>query len=147
VKNNLQGFGFLAPRSAGLRVLGSVWNSSLFPQRAPEDSVLLTSFVGGAFDAAAAQLSPQELQNMVHQELRRVLGISETPVIGNVHVWRQAIPQYDLRHFLRVIEFSQKIAGIPGLAFAGNYLDGPSVGSVVDRARKVADYVLDGPIR
>jgi protoporphyrinogen oxidase len=62
-------------------------------------------------------------------------------------MWRQAIPQYDLRHFLRVIAFSQKIAGIPGLAFAGNYLDGPSVGSVVDRARKVADYVLDGPVR
>jgi oxygen-dependent protoporphyrinogen oxidase len=147
VKNNLRGFGFLAPRNAGLRVLGCVWNSSLFPQRAPEDSVLLTSFVGGAFDVAAVQLSPQELQNLAHQELRRVLGISETPVIGNVQVWRQAIPQYDLRHFLRVIAFSQKIAGIPGLGFAGNFLKGPSVASVVDRARKVADYVLDGPVR
>lgn len=147
VTNSLYGFGFLAPRSAGLRVLGCVWNSSLFPQRAPEDSVLLTSFVGGAFDAPATQLASQELQNLVHQELRRVLGISETPVITNVQVWRQAIPQYDLRHFLRVIAFSQKIAGIPGLAFAGNFLDGPSVGSVVDRARKVADYVLDGPVR
>ncbi|HZC66206.1 MAG TPA: protoporphyrinogen oxidase [Candidatus Dormibacteraeota bacterium] len=147
VKNSLRGFGFLAPRNAGLRVLGCVWNSSLFPQCAPEDSVLLTSFVGGAFDPGAAQLSPQEVQNVVHQELRRVLGISETPVIGNVHAWQQAIPQYDLRHFLRVIAFSQKIAGIPGLAFAGNYSDGPSIGSVVDRARKVADYVLDGPVR
>ncbi len=147
VKDTLRGFGFLAPRNAGLRVLGCVWNSSLFPQRAPDDSVLLTSFVGGAFDVAATQLSPQELQNLVHQELRRVLGISEAPVIANVQVWRQAIPQYDLRHFLRVIAFSQKIAGIPGLGFAGNFLDGPSVGSVVDRARKVADYVLDGPVR
>jgi oxygen-dependent protoporphyrinogen oxidase len=147
VKNSLRGFGFLAPRNAGLRVLGCVWNSSLFPQRAPEDSVLLTSFVGGAFDVPATQLSPQELQNLVHQELRRLLGISETPVIANVQVWRQAIPQYDLRHFLRVIAFSQKIAGIPGLGFAGNFLEGPSIGSVVDRARKVADYVLDGPVR
>jgi protoporphyrinogen/coproporphyrinogen III oxidase len=147
VKNNLQGFGFLAPRNAGRRVLGCVWNSSLFPERAPDDAVLLTSFVGGAFDDGATQLAPPELENLVHQELRRVLGIGETPIIGNVQVWRRAIPQYDLRHFLRVISFSQKIAGIPGLAFAGNYLDGPSVGSVVDRARKVADYVLDGPVR
>jgi protoporphyrinogen/coproporphyrinogen III oxidase len=147
VTNSLRGFGFLAPRKAGLRLLGCVWNSSLFPQRAPDDSVLLTSLVGGAFDVAATQLSPQELQNLVHQELRRVLGISETPVIGNVQMWHQAIPQYDLRHFLRVMAFSQKVAGIPGLGFAGNYLDGPSVSSVVDRARKVADYVLDGPVR
>jgi protoporphyrinogen/coproporphyrinogen III oxidase len=147
VKNRLQGFGFLAPRKSGLRSLGCVWNSSLFPERAPDGSVLLTSFVGGAFDPGAAQLPPQELQNVVHQELRRVLGISEPPVIANVQIWPQAIPQYDLEHFRRGITCSQKVAGFPGLALAGNYLDGPSVGNVVDRARKLADYVLDGPPR
>lgn len=147
VANSLQGFGFLAPRKSGLRLLGCVWNSSLFPDRAPGDSVLLTSFVGGAFDPGAALLPPQELQNIVHQELRRILGISEAPTIANVHIWPQAIPQYDLEHFRRGIAFSQKVAGFPGLALAGNYLDGPAVGTVVDRARKVADYVLDGPPR
>jgi oxygen-dependent protoporphyrinogen oxidase len=147
VKNSLQGFGFLAPRTSGLRTLGCVWNSSLFPDRAPQDSVLLTSFVGGAFDTGAPQLPPQELQNIVHQELRRVLGISEMPVIANVQIWPQAIPQYDPAHFRRGITCSQKVAGFPGLALAGNYLDGPAIGTVVDRARKLADYVLDGPPR
>ncbi len=147
VTNSLHGFGFLAPRGSGLRTLGCVWNSSLFADRAPEDSALLTSFVGGAFDSGAALLPPQELQNIVHQELRRVLGISESPVIANVQIWPQAIPQYDLEHFRRGITFSQKVAGFPGLALAGNYLDGPAVGTVVDRARKVADYVLDGAPR
>src|SRR5256885_11949186 len=42
---SLDGFGFLVPRSAGLRVLGSVWNSSLFPGRAPDGQALLTTFV------------------------------------------------------------------------------------------------------
>ena len=115
------------------------------PGCAPEGSVLLTSFVGGAFDPAACKLPPQDLQTIVHQELRRVLDITEAPIISNVQIWPRAIPQYDLGHHRRTQLLNQKVATFPGLALAGNYFDGPAVGAVVDRARKVADYVLDGP--
>ena len=48
-----RGFGFLVPRTEGLRLLGTVWNSFLFPGRAPETPEKMasfTSFVGGATD-------------------------------------------------------------------------------------------------
>jgi oxygen-dependent protoporphyrinogen oxidase len=147
VQHSLHAFGFLAARNSGLRVLGSVWNSSLFPERAPADSVLLTSFVGGSGDLSAVKLTPKELETVVHRELARILGITEAPIISNVHIWPQAIPQYDLQHHRRTQVLGQKIAAFPGLALAGNYLDGPAIGAVVDRARKLADYVLDGPPR
>ena len=147
VTNSLHGFGFLAPRGSGLRNTRLRLEFVVIRGSRARGFGLLTSFVGGAFDSGAALLPPQELQNIVHQELRRVLGISESPVIANVQIWPQAIPQYDLEHFRRGITFSQKVAGFPGLALAGNYLDGPAVGTVVDRARKVADYVLDGAPR
>ena len=54
VGHSLEGFGFLVPRSSGLRILGTVWNSSLFSNRAPEGHVLVTSFVGGALDPQIA---------------------------------------------------------------------------------------------
>jgi oxygen-dependent protoporphyrinogen oxidase len=146
ITNPLHGFGFLVPRSANLRILGCVWNSSLFAGRAPEGAVLLTSFVGGVFDPAAANLAPQALETLVHQELRRILDITEAPILSNTHVWRRAIPQYDLTHYGRTQQLHQKLGAFPGLALAGNYLDGPAVGTVVDRARKLADYVLDGPL-
>jgi len=61
VGDSLAGFGFLVPRSSGLGILGTVWNSSLFPGRAPAGEVLLTSFVGGATNPGAISKSPEQL--------------------------------------------------------------------------------------
>ncbi len=59
------GFGFLVPRSEGLRVLGTVWNSSLFPGRAPEGMACFTSFAGGATDPALFELSDEEITQII----------------------------------------------------------------------------------
>ncbi|MBV8515548.1 MAG: protoporphyrinogen oxidase, partial [Acidobacteria bacterium] len=75
----LNGFGFLIPRSAGVRTLGTVWNSSLFPNRAPDGQALLTSFIGGATDPLAVKLSPDELAAIVHKEISTILKIRSGP--------------------------------------------------------------------
>jgi oxygen-dependent protoporphyrinogen oxidase len=141
VGHSLNGFGFLVPRSAGLRVLGSVWNSSLFPGRAPEGHALLTSFVGGATDSAAAALEPQELVNLVHREISPVLSVKSAPVFSSVTVWPRALPQYNLGYGGRLARIDQLRAQFPGLWLAGNYLRGPAIGSCVDQALAVAEEV------
>jgi protoporphyrinogen/coproporphyrinogen III oxidase len=141
VGHSLNGFGFLVPRSAGLRILGAVWNSSLFPGRAPEGQALLTSFVGGATDPAAATLEPQELASLVHREISPVLSIANAPVFSNVTIWPRALPQYNLGHADRLARLEQLRAQLPGLWLTGNYLRGPAIGSCVDQALAVAEEV------
>jgi oxygen-dependent protoporphyrinogen oxidase len=141
VGHSLNGFGFLVPRSAGLRVLGSVWNSSLFPGRAPEGHALLTSFVGGATDAPAATLQPQELTSLVHREISPLLAIANAPVFSNVTIWPRALPQYNLGHADRLARIEQLRAQLPGIWLTGNYLRGPAIGSCVDQALSVAEEV------
>jgi oxygen-dependent protoporphyrinogen oxidase len=141
VGHSLNGFGFLVPRSAGLRVLGSVWNSSLFPGRASEGQALLTSFVGGATDPAAATLEPQELTSLVHREISPLLSIANAPVFSNVTLWPRALPQYNLGHADRLARLEQLRAQFPGIWLTGNYLRGPAVGSCVDQALAVAEEV------
>jgi protoporphyrinogen/coproporphyrinogen III oxidase len=141
VAHSLDGFGFLSPRSSGLRVLGSVWNSSLFPERAPPGHVLLTSFIGGATDPSAASLSAQDLTELVHRELAPILGIRAAPVFSHTQVYRHALPQYNLGHAERLQALARMRGNLPGLFFVGNYLHGPAVGSCVELAMEAAEAI------
>jgi oxygen-dependent protoporphyrinogen oxidase len=145
VGHSLNGFGFLVPRSARLRVLGSVWNSSLFPGRAPAGNALLTSFVGGATDPEAAMLEPQELVRLIHSEISPLLSIAGEPVFSSVTIWPRALPQYNLGHAGCLARIEQLRAQFPGLWLAGNYLRGPAIGSCVDQALAVAEEVRERP--
>ncbi|HEY6945717.1 MAG TPA: protoporphyrinogen oxidase, partial [Candidatus Acidoferrum sp.] len=141
VGHSLDGFGFLVPRSTGLRILGTVWNSSLFPGRAPEGHVLLTSFVGGATDPAAAKLSSEELSSLVHREICPLLSIKGIPSFCSITIWPRALPQYNLGHGDRLASILSNLARIPGLFLTGNYLRGPAIGACTEQALGVAEEV------
>ena len=141
VGHPLDGFGFLVPRSSGLNVLGTVWNSSLFPGRAPEGYALLTSFLGGATHPGALQKPADELAALVHRELTPLLSIRNQAMFSHVSVVPRAIPQYNLGHCARLAALEKVRAQYPGLHLAGNYLNGPAVGTCIEQALKVADEI------
>ena len=139
IGHSLDGFGFLVPCSAGLRILGTVWNSSLFPGRAPEGHALLTTFVGGATDPGAVKLSSEELSSLAHREIAPLLAIKSHPAFCNVMIWPRALPQYNLGHADRLASIHKGLARFPGLFLTGNYLRGPSIGVCVEQALTVAE--------
>jgi oxygen-dependent protoporphyrinogen oxidase len=141
VAHSLDGFGFLVPRSSRLSVLGTVWNSSLFPGRAPNGQAVLTSFVGGATNPGAARQSPEELAAQVHREITPLVGVRKEPVFKNVTIWPRALPQYNLGHTARLAAVEKLRVSFPGLYFAGNYLNGPAIGTCVEHALKVANEI------
>jgi oxygen-dependent protoporphyrinogen oxidase len=147
VGHSLDGFGFLVPRSSGLRVLGSVWNSSLFPERAPAGHVLLTSFVGGATDSDAAKLSSDELAALVHREIAPILQIRAAPVYSHVQVYRRALPQYNIGHGERLMALERLRGGLPGLFLVGNYFRGPAIGNCVELGMTAAAETLLNRVR
>lgn len=144
VARSLNGFGFLVPRSAGLRILGTVWNSSLFPNRAPQDHVLITSFLGGATDPATASLSESSLIDLAHRELSPLLGLKSQPTASRVTAYKHAIPQYNLGHLTRLAAIQSDLANVPGLHLTGNYFRGPSIGACVEHAQSVAESIRVG---
>jgi protoporphyrinogen/coproporphyrinogen III oxidase len=134
-----EGFGFLVPRSEKLRTLGTVYNSSLFPGRAREETVAITSFVGGATDPEIVERKPEEIAAIVREENARVLGITGAPIASTVWKYPKALPQYNLGHGHIVEAVRDAERKLPGLFFAGNYLEGPAIGKCADEAFKTAE--------
>ena len=91
---NLDGFGFLVPSSERRKILGTIWNSAVFENRAPDGYHLLTNFVGGARNAELFEKSDDELFEIVFEELKSILGLRVKPEFTHIKRWRKAIPQY-----------------------------------------------------
>src|SRR5271155_1426805 len=137
----LEGFGFLVPRGEKVRTLGTVWNSSLFPGRAHEGSVTITSFIGGATDPDVINLHEENIAAIVTEENARILGITGPPVETAVWKYPRALPQYNLGHGHIVETIRSAERASPGLFSAGNYLKGPAVGKCVENGFQTAEAV------
>jgi oxygen-dependent protoporphyrinogen oxidase len=141
VLHPLDGFGLLVPRVEQGRILGTLFSSTLFPGRAPDGFVGLTSFVGGMRQPELAASDDPELTASVTAELRRYLGARGTPVFTHVQRWPRAIPQYapGYQRFKDAIAAAENSA--PGLFIGGNCRDGISLANCIESGARLADAV------
>ncbi|HXS25115.1 MAG TPA: protoporphyrinogen oxidase [Gemmatimonadales bacterium] len=131
VAHPLDGFGVLVPAAERRRMLGTLFSSTLFPGRAPEGSVTLTTFVGGMGRPDLVGLEPDALVGLVRDELTDLLGVFGDPAFQRVSVWPKAIPQYDVGH-QRWLDLLDEIEGAnSGLALVGTYRFGVSLGDAL----------------
>mmetsp|Transcript_24874 Transcript_24874/g.36690 ORF Transcript_24874/g.36690 Transcript_24874/m.36690 type:complete len:523 (-) Transcript_24874:279-1847(-) len=139
------GFGHLLPRAAGIRTLGTIWASTLFPNRAPPGEHVMVSFIGGAQDSSIANLSTDELIAQVDSDLRRVVLNPNAPpprVLG-VRIWSKAIPQYNKNHLNICEELDRALQTTPGLFVGGNFKNGVSVGDCIQFGSTVSSKIYE----
>ncbi len=138
VSHPVKGFGFLVGAKERRQILGTVWNSSLFPERAPNGMVLMTTFSGGAMRPEIGSLPDTGVCEMVERDLAEILGIRDRPVMQAIHRLERALPQYNVGHSEVLAEVSAHARGLPGLFLTGNYLHGPSIGACIEEAERTA---------
>jgi len=141
VHHPLDGFGMLVPAAENKRILGTIFSSSLFPGRAPQGQVLLTTFVGGARQPALAALPDDELDRLVRVDLSSLLGVGGEPSFRRVIRWPLAIPQYRIGHGATVAALEKLEAGHPGLHFVGNYRGGIAAGQCIRNGLRLAEEI------
>ena len=144
---DLPGFGSLNPRSEGVRTLGTLWSSSLFPGRAPKDYNLLLNYIGGSRDVGLVDLSEEEIIAQVDKGCRQVLLQENAPpakFIG-MKIWPTAIPQYELGHLPIMDELEKAESKLPGFWICGNYRSGVAFPDCVtfgyDKAKEVKSFL------
>ncbi|HWM86209.1 MAG TPA: protoporphyrinogen oxidase [Kofleriaceae bacterium] len=137
----LDGFGFLVARGEELRVLGAVFESVIWPSRAPADHVLIRCILGGTRDPAALDLGDAELVEQSHRDLERAVGLGALPVHRHVVRWPRAIAQYTVGHLDRVAR-AEELAEEIGVVLAGASYHGVAVNSCASDASRVTHRVV-----
>jgi len=136
--NPLDGFGFLIPRGERRKILGALWDSSVFPNRAPEGKALLRVMVGGVRAPDLAALPEAELLAMARNELAEILGISGEPVLAKTFFHDRGIPQYLVGHGKRLERIDARLAALPGLHLNSNAYRGIALNDCVRESRAAA---------
>ena len=139
VAHPCQGFGMLIPKVEGFKILGAIFSSSLFPNRAPAGHLTLTSYIGGERYPELASLSHDELVALACEDLRVLLGVKGKPTFEHSTFYPRAIPQYNVgygkyRDLMTDIE-----SKAPGFFLAGHYRDGVSLSDSIISGCSIAD--------
>ncbi len=141
-ETHLDGFGFLVPRAEGIRILGALWETSLYRHRAPAGKVLIRVMIGGARDPDAVSLCDADLRRIVRADLKRTMNASAMPEFVRVTRHTRGIPQYVRGHQARMQRIDALLQPYHGLFLAGNSYRGVSINACIAHAPSVADAAL-----
>ncbi|MFU8804262.1 MAG: protoporphyrinogen oxidase [Bradymonadaceae bacterium] len=141
IEHPCEGLGMLVPGVENFHILGTLFTSSMFPERAPAGHVSLATFIGGARHPALCNEDDDTLLEIARMDLHRLLGVRGAPVFKKLIRYPRAIPQYNVGHghFLDLAEKIQR--DHPGLYLTGNWKDGIAVPALVEAATRLANTV------
>ena len=137
----LNGFGFLIPHNENRKILGTLWDSSIFTNRAEQGSVLLRTMIGGAKFPEMAELEETQLQAIVLSELQEILGLKGDPEMVRVYKWAKAIPQYLVGHQGILTQIEQGLKKYPGLYLTGNAYRGIGMNDCIANSYQLAEII------
>jgi len=143
ISHPLDGFGFVVPMVEKLTIIACSFSSVKFPGRAPQGSVLLRCFIGGAINPQAYELEDSELINAAHKEICNLLGIKAHPLFALVHRHPQSMPQYPVGHLEHIAQINAKVSKYHGIAIAGNAYAGVGIPDCVRSGEEAAEAILN----
>jgi oxygen-dependent protoporphyrinogen oxidase len=142
VVHPLNGFGMLIPAVERFRILGAIFSSSLFPNRAPQGHVTVTCYLGGTRAPELGLVGEDKAVELTLKDLSAILGLRGQPTFHHYFAFPKAIPQYEVGYgrFKQLMDDIEKQA--PGFFFAGHYRDGISLGDSIVSGCNAAERVV-----
>jgi oxygen-dependent protoporphyrinogen oxidase len=139
--NSLDGFGFLIPRLEKRKILGALWDSSVFPNRAPQGRALIRAMVGGVRNPDLAALPEGALVGLTRAELAATMGVSADPVLARCFFHEKGIPQYLVGHGKVLDRIDARLAAYPCLYLNSNAYRGIALNDCVLQSRLTAERI------
>ena len=139
---DLDGFGLLTTSSAKLPILGVLWDSSIFPDRAPEGGKILRVIIGGQRDPELVNQDSAGLVRNALDGVRATMGVTAEPDVTYERHWPRGIPSYAPGHIGRVDAIFERLALHRGLYLNNNAYRGIAMNDCVRNGRELAERIV-----
>ena len=146
LEHPLDGFGLLTTTSAGLPILGVLWDSSIFPDRAPAGCKSLRVLLGGQRNPELVAQDEAGLVRTARAGLERTMGLRQDPDVTFVRRWDRGIPSYAPGHLARVEAILARTADLPGLHLNCNAYRGIAMNDCARNSRELAEQIAYQPM-
>lgn len=144
IGGDLEGTGFVVSRNSPFRITACTWTSRKWPATTPEGKVLLRAYVGKPTDQAIVQLSDEDIQDIVLDELSQIMTINGAPAFSIVTRWTEQMPQYNVGHPATVQKLENDLKHhLPGMYIAGASYHGVGIPDCIDQGKKTAASIID----
>ena len=143
VQHLRRGFGFLIPGREKLPILGTLFDSWVFPSRAPEGKVLLRTMIGGARDPGAVEETDTQLTDRALDTLRQLLNLRGDPEVLGVIRHPRGIPQYPVGHARTLAGIDNALQRHRGLLLTGNSYRGIAMKACIKEAETIATRIAE----
>ncbi len=147
ISNDLNGFGFLSPFVEKRKILGALWDSSVFENRAPVSRHLVRCLIGGMRNRHCLMKSDGCLRDVAFRELKELCGLWKMPEFSAVFRWPRAIPQYHVGHGRLLRELKGVLGACPGLFVRCNWVGGVSLNDCIMNSKRLAAQMASGNLR
>ena len=142
LQDPLDGFGLLTTSAAGLPILGVLWDSSIFPDRAPPGCKSLRVMIGGQRNPELVGQDEAALIATARRGLEKSMGLKQAPDVTYVKRWDRGIPSYAPGHIANVDALFGRLAQYPGLFLNCNAYRGIAMNDCARNSRELVERVL-----
>ncbi|MCU7935313.1 MAG: protoporphyrinogen oxidase [Candidatus Thiodiazotropha sp. (ex Dulcina madagascariensis)] len=141
INHPLDGTGFLVSRNNRLNFNGNLWMSRLFPERAPSQNTLLTTYLGGVRHPEQIDKSDEQLTAQVLSGLKPLLGINGSENYIRIDRHEKGLPLYHGQYQARLEKIESRLKRLPGLHLNANYQNGVSVRERIFQGHRLAQKI------
>lgn len=138
------GFGFLIPEVEKRFTLGTLFSSNMFPNRAPEGSIVFETLVGGRRHPERLQLEDDDLIKQSLADVRGLLDLPPTPIFAKVLRPHAGIPQLEAGYPALVNWRNNLVQNNDGLVICGFGWDGIGINDMVKTGAAAAEKFTGG---
>jgi oxygen-dependent protoporphyrinogen oxidase len=141
--NDINAFGGLVPSKEKKNILGILFTSSFFSNRAPSGGALLSVFLGGSRLPMAIDMSDEEIKELVLAHIKEMMATNQEPDLIKIVRYPHAIAQYEASSKERIEAIEALENEYSGLILGGNIRDGIGLADRIKQGRLIAEEIQD----